>query len=155
MTQYYAGTRRNGTIGNRRDPYLSYRFKVIIEGVVVGSFTDVSGLNIETTVEKKVFGGDNQMEHVFFNFTKYNDITLKRGITDSYFWDWYKKVISGVFLRRSGSICLMDDRGNPQLWWDFFDACPVKWEGPTFNASSNAIAAESIVLINNGIKMHS
>ena len=147
--------RRNWVPGSRKDPYLAFNFVVEIDGVTVGGFTDVSGLSIETQVERNTFGGENHKEYAFLTQTKYSDITLKLGVTsDDYLWNWYQQVINGVITRRNGSICLLDYSGNPSIWWDFLDACPIKWEGPAFSAGSSTVAAESIVLTHNGIQMH-
>ena len=73
--------RRNWVPGSRKDPYLAFNFVVEIDGVTVGGFTDVSGLSIETQVERKTFGGENHKEYAFLTQTKYSDITLKHGVT--------------------------------------------------------------------------
>jgi phage tail-like protein len=147
--------RRNWVPGDRKEPYLAFNFVVEIDGITVAGFTDVSGLSIETQVERKTFGGENHREYTFITQTKYTDITLKHGITsDDYLWNWYENVINGQITRHNGSICLLDDMGNPKLWWDILEACPIKWEGPTFSASSSAVAVESLVLTHNGIRMH-
>ena len=145
-------TRRNWVPGNRSDPYLAYNFLVRIDGITVAGFTEVSGLNIETQVERKTFGGENDREYVFITQTKFNDITLKHGITrDDYLWRWYESVINGQVRRRHGSICLMDHMGNAAIWWDLFDACPIKWEGPALNSASSTVAIETLVLTHQGI----
>lgn len=148
--------KRNWILGNRVDPYLTFNFIVEIDGVAVAGFNDVSGLSVETQVERKTFGGENHREHTFIVQTKYSDITLKQGMTnDNYMWEWYQDVISGPPIeRRNGSIYLLDHAGNPKVWWDFWEACPIKWEGPTFNATSSAVAVETLVLTHNGLYMH-
>ncbi|EPR11629.1 phage tail protein [Ruminiclostridium papyrosolvens] len=147
--------RRNWVPGYRKDPYLTFNFVVEIDGIAVAGFTDVSGLSIETQVERKTFGGENHKEYTFLTQTKYSDITLKHGITnDDYLWNWYRRVINGRITRKNGSICLLDHSGNPKLWWDFLEACPIKWEGPAFSATSSSIAAETLVFTHNGINMH-
>ena len=149
------GERRKWVPGYRQDPYLAYNFVVEIDGIVVAGFTDVSGLSIETQVERKTFGGENHKEYTFLTQTKYSDITLKHGITnDDYLWNWYQRVINGRITRKNGSICLLDHMGDPMLWWDFLEACPIKWEGPAFSATSSSVAAETLVLTHNGINMH-
>lgn len=143
--------------GNRKDPYMAYNFVVEIEGIRVAEFSEVSGLSVETQVEKKTFGGENHREYTFLTQTKYSDITLKHGLMDDlYLWKWYQKVAEGkcAGVRRNASIYLMDDCGNPLMWWDVLDACPIKWEGPTLNATSSAVAVETLVLTHNGIHMH-
>lgn len=147
--------RSNWVPGYRKEPFLAFNFIVEIDGISVAGFTDVSGLSIETQVERKAFGGENHREFTFFTQTKYSDITLKHGITgDDYMWNWYQLVINGRIRRKNGSICLLDHSGSPKLWWDFLEACPVKWEGPAFSATSSSVAAETLVLTHNGIYMH-
>lgn len=142
-------------LGNRKDPFPAYNFAVEIDGIIVGGFSDVSGLSIETQVDRKTFGGENHREHAFVMQTKFSDITLKHGITgDYYMWNWYEKVINGHIERHSGSIYLLDHSGNPKVWWDFLEAYPIKWEGPVFSATSSAVAAETLVLTHNGLSIH-
>lgn len=143
--------------GNRKDPYLAYNFAVEIQGIRVGAFSEVSGLSVETQVEKKTFGGENHREYTFLTQTKYTDITLKHGLMeDLSLWNWYSKVAAGKVtnLRHNASIYLLDDGGSPVMWWDVVEALPIKWEGPTLNASSSAVAIETLVLTHNGIHMH-
>ncbi|MFZ5986680.1 MAG: phage tail protein [Bacillota bacterium] len=145
----------NKVVGNRMDPYLTHSFFVEIDGITVAGFTDVSGLGADTEVERKSFGGENDREYSFITRTKYSDITLKHGVTNQdYLWRWYESVINGRVYRRNGSIYILDDSGKPAVWWDFYDACPIKWEGPAFNASGNSVAIETLVLTHQGLYRH-
>ncbi len=149
------GHKSNWNVGKRKDPYLAYNFVVEIDGIAVAGFNDVTGLTVETQVDRKTFGGENQKEYTFFVQTKYSDITLKHGMTeDHYLWEWYESIINGHINRRNGSIYLLDHHGNPKIWWDFIEACPIKWEGPAFSAANSAVAAETLVLTHNGLYMH-
>lgn len=133
--------------GKRKDPYSAYNFLVEIDGITAGGFTDVSGLTIETTVDRKMFGGENDIEYKFITGTKYTDLTLKHGLTDlDILWSWYEEVINGRITRKNGTIYLRDHSGQTVMGWDFLRAFPIKWEGPAFNASSNTVAAETLVL---------
>jgi hypothetical protein len=40
-----------GVPGARRDPYTAFNFMVEIEGLVAGGFSEVGGLQVDTTVE--------------------------------------------------------------------------------------------------------
>lgn len=140
------------TMGSRLDPYFAHRFLVEIEGIIAGGFTDVSGLTIETSVERKMFGGENNIEYKFITGTKYTDLVLKHGLTDhDLIWTWYEDVTNGNIKRRSGTIYLLDSKGMPAMWWDFFEAYPIKWEGPVFNAAQNTVATESLTLTHRGL----
>ena len=139
-------------LGVRLDPYSAYNFLVEIDGIIAGGFTEVSGMSIQTEVERKMFGGENDREYTFIKSTKYTDITLKHGLTDlDLLWSWYDNVIKGKVERKNGSIYLLDHAGLPAMWWDFYEAYPIKWEGPSFNASSSTVATETLVLTHGGL----
>lgn len=135
------------------DPYRSFRFRVEIDGLISAQASEVSGLVVETETEPYEEGGVNDFVHQFAKRTKYQPITLKRGITDlDEMWRWYQDVVNGNFERKSGSIILMDESGNDTWRWDVADAYPVKWSGPELKADSSVVAFETIELAHNGIK---
>lgn len=139
-------------VGIRRDPYAAFNFLIEIRGLVVGGFSNVSGLQAETEVEEYREGGLNDYVHKLPKVTKYSNLTLKRGFTDSReLWDWYQTVINGQFQRRNGSIILLDQAGNEKWRWNFSQAYPVKWIGPEFSANSNAVAIETLEIAHNGL----
>lgn len=134
-------------------PYTSFRFRVEIGGITVAQVSEVTGLQFETEVEPYEEGGVNDFVHQLPIRTKYQHITLKRGITDlDELWRWYQDVVNGEFKRKSGSIILMDIAGEEKWRWNFSDAYPVKWTGPDLKADSNTVAFEAIELAHNGIK---
>ena len=138
-------------IGVRKDPYSGYNFIVEIEGVITAGFTDVSGLSMETVFDTVKEGGVNDYEHKLPRGTKYSDITLKRGLVGWELWLWYRMTVQGLIKKKSGTICLLDHSGSPVFMWFFFDAFPIKWEGPTLNAATNTIATETLVLTHQGL----
>ena len=55
--------------------------------------------------------------------------------------------MDGKVDRRSGSIVLYDDANEEEVGrWNFVEAWPSKWTGPTFNATANDVAVEMIEL---------
>lgn len=141
------------TTGMKLYPYTSFRFRVEIEGITSAQASEVTGLQIETETETYEEGGVNDFVHQLPKRTKYQHITLKRGITDlDEMWKWYQGVVDGKFERKNGAIVLMDINGDDKWRWDFFEAYPVKWTGPELRAESNTIAFETIELAHHGIK---
>ncbi|MGB8217837.1 MAG: phage tail protein [Candidatus Methanoperedens sp.] len=138
-------------VGNRKDPFSAFRFRIEIEGIIAGGFTDVSGLSIQTEVDSIREGGVNDFEYKLPRGTKYTDITLKRGLIDWELYNWYKDVINGIINRKSGAIYLLDNEGNQVMDWYFFEAYPVKWDVSSFNAASNTVASETLVLTHHGV----
>lgn len=140
-------------LGNRQDPYMAFSFLVEIGGLVVGGFSEVSGLQIETAVETYREGGVNEYEHKFAGPTRYpTNLILKRGLTDSEaLWQWYLDVGQGKIVRKSGTIFLLDAQQQIARSWNFTDAYPIKWVGPELRASSGAVAIETLELVHRGI----
>jgi phage tail-like protein len=142
-----------GALGIRNDPYAGFGFLIEFEGLIAGGFSEVSGLQIETTIETYREGGLNDYQHKLAGATNYpSNLTLKSGLTDlQLMWLWYDDVRNGKIKRRNGSIYLLDRKGLPAMWWDVAGAYPVKWSGPELRADSNSVAVESVELVHCGI----
>ncbi len=139
-------------LGHRIDPYLAFNFKVEIRGLVVAGFSDVSGLQAETETEDYREGGLNQYVHKLAKLTKYPNLVLKRGLTDSeVLWQWHRQVVAGTIQRQNGSVILLDATSAEKWRWNFSQAYPVKWMGPDFKADGNSVAIETLELVHNGI----
>ncbi len=139
--------------GKRSDPLMGFRFLVEIDGISVARFNEVSGIQVEIETETYEEGGVNEFIHHFPKRAKYQNIVLKRGITDGQeLWNWHQEVVSGIFKRKNGSIILLDSRGEEKWRWNFVHAFPVKWTGPDLKAEGSGVAFESIELVHEGIK---
>ena len=131
--------------GTRTDPYGGYNFLVEIDGITQAGFQEVSGL--DSTTDSVDYREGNDPNHVrkLPGLNKFSAITLKRGITDSdELWKWRATVVNGKIARKNGSIILLDDLGQEKLRWNFFNAWPSKWTGPSLNATSTAVAVETL-----------
>lgn len=134
-------------------PYTSFRFRIEIDSIIAAQASEVSGLVVETETESYEEGGVNNFVHQFPKKTKYQHITLKRGITDfDELWKWHQDVVSGKLERKNGAIILVDAKGEDKWRWEFNSAYPVKWNGPELRADSNVVAFEAIELAHNGIR---
>jgi len=143
----------NMPLAVRMDPYLSYRFLVEIDGLIVAGFSEVGGLNVDVETEEYREGGVNDFVHKMPKVAKTPNLVLKRGMTLSpVLWKWHSDVVNGKFKRKDGRIILFDTMGLPGWFWTFEDAYPVKWSGPDFKADSSAVAVETVELVHNGIR---
>ena len=138
--------------GARKDPFLGFHFVVEVEGLVVGGFSEVDGLQIEIEVQEYREGGLNEYMHRRAGPTKHPaNLVLKKGLTDvKTLWNWYWDVVQGKVERKNISVLLLDEDGNELVRWNFEQACPVKWTGPQFRASANEVAVESVELVHHG-----
>ena len=138
--------------GQRKDPYANFKFLVEITGMVVAGFSEVSGLQAEIETEEYREGGVNHFVHKLPKVTRYPNLTLKKGITDSdSLYKWYRDASAGSVERKQVSILLLDYSGNEVRRWNFSEAYPVKWIGPELRADSNAIAVEVVELVHKGL----
>lgn len=140
---------------NRKDPLVSAYFTVEFQGVIVGAFQEVTGLGSQNeVVEYKASGEKGQyIIHKVPGRLTWNNITLKRGITDATdLWDWRKTVEEGKVdeARKNGSVVMYDQTGTEIARWNFTNAWPSKLTGPSANATSNDVAIEELEIVVEG-----
>jgi phage tail-like protein len=139
--------------GSRVDPYRGFNFLVEIDGITQGGFQEVSGLDASTAPVDYREGTDPPHVRKLTGLNTYSAISLKRGITDSdELWKWRQTVIDGKAERKNGSIVLRDDAGAEKIRWNFSNAWPSKWTGPSFNATSTAVAVETLEITHEEVK---
>lgn len=132
-------------------PLVGFHFAVDIQGVIKGFFTECSGLGSEhEIIEHKIVTEQGQeVVKKIPGRLKWEDITLKRGITSSMdIWDWRAEVENGNVedARRDGSIIMFDQQLKEVARWNFERAWPLKVSGPSPKSDSNEIGVEEMVL---------
>lgn len=137
----------------RLDPYLSFRFLVEVEGLVVAGFAEVTGLSAEVEPYRYREGGLNAFEHELPGPAKFPPLVLRRGLTDvDNLWRWHEDVRRGRVVRRNGSIVLGgESTAHGTYRWNFAGAYPTKWTGPDLRAGSANVAVESVELVHQGL----
>ncbi len=133
--------------------YTGGHFWVEISGIVEASFTECNGLQVETEIFEYKEGGLNSFVHKLPVRTKYTNLTLKRGFSESAkLWEWYDKTIRGKIERLPISILLYhpSEPGKPVKRWNVLDAYPVKWVGPELKANAGAYLIETLELVHTG-----
>ena len=86
--------------------------------------------------------------------TKYGNVTLKRGITDSMdLYNWHKDIVAGKIRRETVAI-VVHGRGwaatrrasrSPKAW-------PSKYDPMDLNAKGNDVSIETLELVNEGVQ---
>lgn len=138
-----------------QDPLVSSWFGVEFQGQVVGAFRECTGLGSENEVVEYKASGEKG-EYVIKKVPgrlKWNNITLKRGITDAMdMWQWRKLVEQGKITdaRKNGTITMYNQQGNAVAKWNFTNAWPSKLNGPSANAGNNEVAIEELELTHEG-----
>jgi phage tail-like protein len=88
-------------LGLRFDPAPEYLFVVELTGIIVGLFTECSGIEVKREVKSWREGGVNNYEHQLPGPVSYSNITLKRGLSLSRaLWDWFQSGLYDFNVRR-------------------------------------------------------
>lgn len=139
-------------MANRTDPYRVFKFKVELDGITRGGFREASGLDSSQDPIEYREGTDPLHAKKLPGLNKSSNISLKWGITDdAQLWEWRKKSIDGTVERKNGSIVLYNDAGEEKIRWNFVEGWPTKWTGPSFNATGNEVAIETLEIAHEGL----
>jgi phage tail-like protein len=140
--------------GKRIDPYRNFRFRIAIDGIQVAAFSDATIPDTSTEAVEYREGTDATHARKLSGLTKFGNVTLKRGLTDSLdLYNWRKAVMQKGALnnRKSLSIILIDEEGNEKAQWDIVEAWPVKYDVNALSAKGNEVSIESIELAHEGV----
>jgi phage tail-like protein len=139
-----------------RDPLVGFHYGIEVQGVVNGYFTECSGIGSENElIEHKVVDekGRESIQKIPGRL-KWQDITLKRGITSNMdIWDWRDQIVEGKVddARKNGSIVMFDQAGDEVARWNFENAWPLKVSGPSMKSDSNEFGIEELVITHEGL----
>lgn len=146
----------------RFDPYKNFKFRVKWDGKYVAGVSKVGMLKRSTEVVEHREGGDPSTVRKSPGRTKYEAITLERGVThDTEFEKWANKVwnlgsglgseVSLSDFRKDIIIEVYNEAGQLAIAYKVFRAWVTEFQAlPELDASANAIAIQSITLQNEG-----
>jgi phage tail-like protein len=139
----------------RLDPYKNFRFKVLWDNKPVAAVSKISALKRSTEVVEYRSGGDPATVFRSPGQTKYEPITLERGVThDPEFEAWARKVGPQVSLkdfRKDIRIELYNEGGQLVHAYNVFRCWVSEYQAlPELDASGNAVAIQTLKLENEG-----
>jgi phage tail-like protein len=139
----------------RSDPFRNFRFRLEIDQITQGHFSEV--MIGETTTEAIDYREGNEPTHVrkLPGLTKYGNITLKWGVTDSVeLYEWHKKVVAGQIKdqRKAVKIIVIDEAGSDKASFVVSEAWPTKYDPSDLNGKGNEVFIELLELVNEGIE---
>ncbi len=139
----------------RNDPLRNFRFHIEIDGITQAGFNEVSFGDSTTEVTEYRVGTDSPTARKLSGQTKYGNITLKWGLTDSTdLYDWHKLIVEkgAKDNRKNIAIALKDEAGDDKVRWEIENAWPTKYDPTDFNAKGNDVAIETLEIVNEGYK---
>jgi phage tail-like protein len=136
-------------VGAPADPYRAYNFKLVIQGVTAGHFTECTSLGVKVEAISYREGGAGEIVRKVPGPVTYGDVTLRYGLTASReLWDWFTTVVRGSVQRRNVSILILGSDGATEMTrWDLVNAWPSEWRGAPLDAMNKEIAVESLTLV--------
>jgi phage tail-like protein len=144
-----AGAQAGAAPGAWVDPYRGYNFKLMIQGVAAGHFTECSGLGGRVEAIRYREAGNTAVVHRVPGRVEYADVTLRYGLTSTReLFDWFMTAVNGNPTRKNVSILILDSVGTTEvLRWDLINAWPSAWRGAPLDALNQEIAIESVTLV--------
>ncbi|MEH0934769.1 phage tail protein [Micromonospora psammae] len=136
------------------DPYRAYNFKLLINGVTNGHFTEVSGLEMNIARLAYREAGNDRIRAVPGQ-VEYEPVTLHFGLTPSReIWDWVHAIAKGAMSRRNVSVVLLDAAGTTEvLRWNLINAWPMRWRGAHLHTLAQEIAIVAVTLAYEGLEL--
>lgn len=146
----------------RFDPYKNFKFRVMWDGKYVAGISKVGALKRTTEVVEHRNGGDPSTGHKSPGRTKYEAISLERGVThDLEFEAWAKKVwnfggglgaeVSLKDFRKDLVIELYNEAGQKVIAYKVFRCWVSEFQAQAdLDANANAVLIQSIKLENEG-----
>lgn len=133
-------------------PYGKFRYKVEIDGITAGGFSEVTGFDASIDVMEYREGDMVQTPMKIPGLKKYGNITLKKGLADSIaLYDWLDEGVTGEVNRKTITITLLDATETAVASWRVINAWPIKYTAPDFNATSSEVAVETLEIAHEGM----
>jgi phage tail-like protein len=139
---------------------LADRFLFEVDGVEIGLFREVFGLQVTVHVDEIVEGGQNGFVHKVPSRMTWPNLVFRRGLTqgDALF-DWMSKSSGEGFAgnkntltRSTGAVTALDAVGGRLRSWEFQSVFAVRWKGPDFSAGSAQALEEELEVAHHGFK---
>jgi phage tail-like protein len=146
----------------RFDPYKNFKFRVKWDGKYVAGISKCGGLKRSTDVVEHREGGDPSTSRKSPARTKYDAITLERGVThDTEFEKWANKVwdlgaglgaeVSLADFRKDLILDLFNEAGQKVISYKVYRCWVSEYQAlPDLDANAGAVAIQHIKLENEG-----
>lgn len=141
--------------GARIDPYVGFRFRVEIDGIVAAAFSEASIPDTTTQTVDYREGTDPKHVRKLSAMNQFGQLSLKKGLTDNRELSEWQRLCADFGAggnRRNISLILIDDEGNDAARWDVTEAWPSKISTSGLNAKNNEVMIETLELQTEGIR---
>jgi len=144
-------------MAERQDPLRNFRYRLEINGIEQAGFAEVMIGDLSNDPIEYREGDEPTTVRKLNGLSKYGNITLKWGITDSMeLADWHHLVVDDqtplASARRTVVIRVQSEAGEEKAAFEIVKAWPCKYNPSDFNAKGNEVAIDTLELCNEGIR---
>jgi phage tail-like protein len=141
----------------RQDPLRNMRYRLEIDGIDQAGFAEVAIGDLSNEPIEYREGDELTTVRKLNGLTKYANITLKWGITDSMdLANWHQLVVDDATplddARRNVVIRIQNEAGDDKAAFEVTRAWPCKYDPTDLNGKGNEVAIDTLELCNEGIK---
>jgi phage tail-like protein len=133
-------------------PFTAFNFRVTITldgqaaALCDAAFSECSGLELTAAVKTIRQGGDNGRAIHLTGPVSYGQLTLKRGMTETFdLWDWFERVLTERHRRAKCEVAMLSsDRRRTNAVFVLTGCLPLKLRVPTLDGKEGALAIEEM-----------
>lgn len=131
-----------------------------VDGVEIGAFKQITGLQMTVTTQEYVEGGQNQYVQKFPTGIRWPHLVFTRGLVNSdALFTWVGKSSGEGFAgnqnkltRSTGAVTVLGNDGSRLRSWEFEGVFAVSWSGPTLSADAADALTETLEVAHNGFR---
>ncbi len=132
-------------------PLTKFRFRLEVDGLEAGMFSEVSGIDAAIDVVEYREGDTVPTPLKVPGLKRYGNITMRWGLTTGMvLYEWLQAGVEGPVDRKTVTVTVLDEAGEAAASWQFVNAWPCRYTGPDFNATASEVAIEALELAHEG-----
>ncbi|MDM8085475.1 phage tail protein [Cellulomonas cellasea] len=142
------------------EPTSSALFLFEVDGVEIGTFRSLRGLELTVGVEEYVEGGQNGYAHKLPGVLRWPNLVFERGLIESdALFTWVANSAGENFAARgnkltrsTGAVTAISYTGERLRAWELQGVFAVRWEGPAFDVDREEQLVERLEVAHNGFR---
>lgn len=142
------------------DAPVSANFLFEVDGVPIGYFVEVTGLEMTVSTQEYVEGGQNQYVHRFPGVMRWPNLVFRRGLVSSdALFSWVSRSSGEGFAankntltRATGAVTVVDHQGQRLRSWELEGVFAVAWTGPRLSVDASEALVETLEVAHNGFR---
>lgn len=151
-------------MSTRQDPYRNFRFRLELDGVTTGMFSEITISDATHDVIEYRWGDMPPTPYKINGLKKNTNVVLTHGLIDSvqnialsqWHDDVYTKGVNFKGNRKQVRVILLDETGQKDgPSWTLSNAWPTKLTAPVVTAKGNDFAIEKLELAHEGMERSS